>query len=363
MINWKSILSSFNDKPTLLEWLKLVEKALKESVLTNVLTDTKDGKTAFTFKFEDGTEITTDYIQTQGVSITGIDTISDEVVGTQTITKLRVNLSNGEYEEVPVYAENGKVDFSEYPFIKTVKGETPFYFKPHTWYAVFGYNSLGSLTQLRYVNQSGSMDGYYGFVFGGNSEGTSDAIIYTADNRYVHMRNVDRVISTTDEKLSITLCEIDGLLNLIKGDKGDKGDTGATGPQGPAGPKGDKGDKGDTGQVIVDTCKIDGEVTKEVETFHIQAIANVFNKNITDFSSFLAATKNKTIVSNGYVALNLGDLANAKVYPIEMIKNIYQPNSQTYLIRIYYFMDQKNQAFLDVEESELANFTMVVEKW
>ena len=66
MINWKSILSSFNDKPTLLEWLKLVEKALKESVLTNVLTNTKDGKTAFTFKFEDGTEIKTDYIQTQG---------------------------------------------------------------------------------------------------------------------------------------------------------------------------------------------------------------------------------------------------------------------------------------------------------
>ena len=66
MINWKSILSSFNNKPTLLEWLKQVEKALKESVLTNVLTDTKDGKTAFTFKFEDGTEIKTDYIETQG---------------------------------------------------------------------------------------------------------------------------------------------------------------------------------------------------------------------------------------------------------------------------------------------------------
>lgn len=66
MINWKSILSSFNDKPTLLEWLKQVEKALKESVLTNVLTDTKDGKTAFIFKFADGTEIRTGYIQTNG---------------------------------------------------------------------------------------------------------------------------------------------------------------------------------------------------------------------------------------------------------------------------------------------------------
>lgn len=66
MINWKSILSSFNDKPTLLEWLKQVEKALKESVLTNVLTDVKNGKTAFIFKFADGTEIRTDYVQTNG---------------------------------------------------------------------------------------------------------------------------------------------------------------------------------------------------------------------------------------------------------------------------------------------------------
>ena len=107
MINWKSILSSFNDKPTLLEWLKLVEKALKESVLTNVLTDTKDEKTARTFKFEDGTEIKTDYIRTQGgtgpqgetgaagVSVTGIEEVSDEIVGDQTLTTIRIHYSNG----------------------------------------------------------------------------------------------------------------------------------------------------------------------------------------------------------------------------------------------------------------------------
>ena len=138
MINWKSILSSFNDKPTLLEWLKLVEKALKESVLTNVLTDTKDGKTAFTFKFEDGTEIKTDYIQTQGevgpkgdtgpqgdvgpqgpqgpqgpkgdpdgTSITRVEEISNEVVGNQTVTTLRIYLSNGTFNDVAIYAKNG----------------------------------------------------------------------------------------------------------------------------------------------------------------------------------------------------------------------------------------------------------------
>ena len=57
MINWKSILSSFNDKPTLLEWLKLVQKALSESVLKNIETNTVDGKTKFIFNFADGTKI------------------------------------------------------------------------------------------------------------------------------------------------------------------------------------------------------------------------------------------------------------------------------------------------------------------
>ena len=114
MINWKSILSSFNDKPTLLEWLKMVEKALKESVLTNVLTDTKDGKTSFIFKFEDGTEIRTDYVQTKGdkgdpgsTSITGVEEISNEVIGNQTATTLRIYLSDGTFDDVVVYAKNG----------------------------------------------------------------------------------------------------------------------------------------------------------------------------------------------------------------------------------------------------------------
>lgn len=111
MINWKSILSSFNDKPTLLEWLKQVEKALKESVLTNVLTDTIDGKTSFIFTFEDGTEIRTDYVQTKGdpgaTSITGVEEVSNEVIGNQTATTLRIYLSDGTFDDVVVYAKNG----------------------------------------------------------------------------------------------------------------------------------------------------------------------------------------------------------------------------------------------------------------
>ena len=66
MINWESILSTFNNKPTLLQWLKLVQKALSESVLKNVETNTVDGKTKFIFNFADGTKIETAYIQTKG---------------------------------------------------------------------------------------------------------------------------------------------------------------------------------------------------------------------------------------------------------------------------------------------------------
>ena len=316
MINWKSILSSFNDKPTLLEWLKLVEKALKESVLKSVTTeqDADKANTKLIFNFEDGTQIDTGFFPTKGkdaaeirsatsmyigttsglsksrvtfdksdgrsfytdimakagkavesfssavkevtdentvntitvnyddhtsntfdissargkqgetgatgatgatgVSITGIDSVSNEVVGSQTITNLRVNLSNGESNEFPVYAENGKL---EYPFVNRFKTETPFEFKPHTWYAIFGYTSLGHLAQLRYVHKSGYVDGYYGLIFCGNTAGEADALIYTADNKYVHIGSAQKVIKPGSAELSLTVCEVDGLSNVVKG--------------------------------------------------------------------------------------------------------------------------------------------------
>lgn len=71
MINYDSILSAFDGKPTLLQWLKMVKKALDESV-------------------------------------TGVDEVSNEVVGGQTLTTLRFNFSNGTNDEVVVHAENGK---------------------------------------------------------------------------------------------------------------------------------------------------------------------------------------------------------------------------------------------------------------
>ena len=57
MINLQSILSLFDDKPTLLKWLKKVEAALVASVLTDVGVEQTGEDVTLTFNFEDGTNI------------------------------------------------------------------------------------------------------------------------------------------------------------------------------------------------------------------------------------------------------------------------------------------------------------------
>lgn len=124
MINYDSILSAFDGKPTLLQWLKLIKKALDESVLKDITLKQDGANVVFTFNFEDGTSISTPAVTLpkgdtgakgdkgdkgeQGVSVTGVDEVSNEVVGSQTLTTLRFNFSNGTNNEVVVHAENGK---------------------------------------------------------------------------------------------------------------------------------------------------------------------------------------------------------------------------------------------------------------
>ena len=124
MINYDSILSAFDGKPTLLQWLKLVKKALDESVLKDITLKQDGANVVFTFNFEDGTSLSTPAVTLpkgdtgangdkgdkgeQGVSVTGVDEVSNEVVGSQTLTTLRFNFSNGTNNEVVVHAENGK---------------------------------------------------------------------------------------------------------------------------------------------------------------------------------------------------------------------------------------------------------------
>lgn len=58
MVNLQTVLSVYDDKVTLMQWLKKVEKALKDSVLVSVDAENVDETHAvFTFNFEDGSKI------------------------------------------------------------------------------------------------------------------------------------------------------------------------------------------------------------------------------------------------------------------------------------------------------------------
>ena len=63
MINLDTLLSSFNDKETLMTWLIKVEKALENSTLTSVeAVSSGAGAVVFKFNFADGTNVTSDPI-------------------------------------------------------------------------------------------------------------------------------------------------------------------------------------------------------------------------------------------------------------------------------------------------------------
>lgn len=108
MIDWKTILSSFDDKPTLLQWLKIVEMALQNASLEDVaIKNTGNNMYVFEFKFADGSTVTSSPINFLK-EISGIEKVSDEIVGTQTLTTLRVDYIDGTTDDFSVAAENGK---------------------------------------------------------------------------------------------------------------------------------------------------------------------------------------------------------------------------------------------------------------
>lgn len=128
MINWKSILSSFNDKPTLLEWLKLVEKALKESVLKSVTTeqDADKANTKLIFNFEDGTQIDTGFFPTKGKDAAEITSATSLYVGTTNgLSKSRVTFdkTDGRSFYADIMAKAGKAVESFSSAVKEVTDE------------------------------------------------------------------------------------------------------------------------------------------------------------------------------------------------------------------------------------------------
>lgn len=72
-INKQTIISAYDEKLTLLQWLKLVNKALNDAVLTNVEIEQRGNATfVFVFTFEDGTKLeSNEIIVNQGESVNG----------------------------------------------------------------------------------------------------------------------------------------------------------------------------------------------------------------------------------------------------------------------------------------------------
>lgn len=128
MINWESILSAFDEKGTLMKWLKKVEAALKGSVLTNVEPIQNDTRLELKFNFEDGTSITSPAITlprgeagpqgptgeqgpkgetgTSGNGIVSIHSVSHSTVGDEEVTKVEV-VTDDNTQEFEVHAKNG----------------------------------------------------------------------------------------------------------------------------------------------------------------------------------------------------------------------------------------------------------------
>lgn len=312
MINWKSILSSFNDKPTLLEWLKLVEKALKESVLKSVTTeqDADKANTKLIFNFEDGTQIATDFFPTkgkdaaeitsatsmymgttnglsksrvsfsksdnrsfytdimakagkavesfssavkevtdentvntitvnyddktsntfdvisargkqgetgaQGVSITRIEDVSNEIVGNQTLTTLRVYYSNGETGEISIYAENGETPtVSIDPFItgqhKLERG-AGLSVKNNKVYFIQCFDANNNLAEFNINSTLKPLKGKLALIICGDNE-QNLAIVQTGSiivSDFVKTTINVYSVTPTNENNSIRYYEIDG---------------------------------------------------------------------------------------------------------------------------------------------------------
>lgn len=204
MINYDSILSAFDGKPTLLQWLKLVKKALDESVLKDITLKQDGANVVFTFNFEDGTSISTPAVTLPkgdtgakgdkgdkgdtGVSVTGVDEVSNEVVGNQTLTTLRFNFSNGTNNEVVVHAENGKSGGKVYRHEITLNRNyldyIYFYFYCSTENQI-ATNKLGRYINgnlARYTPESG--EGYVGYILINDKVSFYGTIVYPLNEPY-----------------------------------------------------------------------------------------------------------------------------------------------------------------------------------
>ena len=148
MINLDTLISTFNEKGTLLKWLQAVEKALKTALLTNVTVEQPaPDYVSLEFHFSDGTLIKTDEFHlptgaqgvagatgatgpagpagpagSYGTGITSVHTLSHRVEGDETISTVEVVTTDSAIKPTfEVHAQNGKNGTgAKAPFIELI---------------------------------------------------------------------------------------------------------------------------------------------------------------------------------------------------------------------------------------------------
>lgn len=206
MINWKTILSTFNDKPTLMQWLKIVEKALQNASLESVTAKTApNNAVAFEFKFADGSTVTSTAANLEAKGISGIEEVSDEVVGNQTLTTLRVHYTDGATDEFPVYAENGVFQYKHTLSVNVSTDGTP---STTSIYGYFNYDKEFTLDTLKqYLNEKGIL-----FIY---NRVPNNGVIY---NGIAYNKN-DNNVDILGYSLNSAITAVKLTLNSINADK------------------------------------------------------------------------------------------------------------------------------------------------
>ena len=178
-----------------------------------------------------------------GVSVTGIEEVSNTVVGNQTVTTIRVHYSNDTYDDLPIYAKNGAVpETTKDPFInghikaqvneivdtRNVKNKI---------YFMQCYDSTGNIKKFTVNAVSKSITGEFALVIFGKDYINSLAFVQTGSALITEIvKATSRVTGFTPSSGNfLAWYEIDGTLEAFRGKDGAPG---PAGPQGPAGKDG-----------------------------------------------------------------------------------------------------------------------------
>lgn len=182
----------------------------------------------------------------EGVSVTGIEEVSNTVVGNQTITTIRVHYSNGTFDDLPIYAKNGEgPDTVKDPFITgqhmLSRGES-LRILDNKMYFIQCFDNTDNLVKFSVNGASKVVKGEFALIISGNYVsslvGKNLAIVQTGSVVLSELAKTTinvNTVSTLSSDDRIGYYEVDGTLEAFRGKDGAPG---PVGPQGPAGKDG-----------------------------------------------------------------------------------------------------------------------------